>query len=726
MSIKTGVLPGELAVRLAPFLDDFRAGRDIVALPRVTVDKKTQWYFLCSSERHARLARDLVHAFLGPTYSDLDGHPLPLQPSDPIDAAVIARYGGNAFRITVPDQQLVSAARERLNLLMTLRRAQPLRDPHRVRPVGRILRDFEFALQSRDGKMAADLIAEMRYAGHLSANNLVFLEVLRLASMQNWNAILALPELISLLAIDRPRRVTEVLIRAVYAVHLHEFEHDKLVRNALARFTSEVLPTFGSLYRSRALLGGFAVDASFALAAAAAHPPLFAAISDIQERYAAGTTEREYIEALVSIIAQPGTLQDQPSIPRSRAAYADGRVDAAFAIGLSLNPSFERTSMLLLCASEMATLTAAQVALDAAAELQPADRQRIEENAVLRRIRDSLNLTGSKQGHQAVPASWPQWLNRLKGELVWKGALPTAETAAREWSLEELISNPREIQQIADLLIEDRPTWAKSALLDALPHILSFLGRGGPDVRLRAVYDSLYLLLATDGDVTLPQLDALMDVIETRLAMGISGDAYRECLLVLADSIQQTATPSVVSIALGAIEMLVKAACPTPDERKGFVGSVSALFQRWSRWVTPAQWLLLQELGAELELSLIIPQQDAEEAEERREWTALNGKRISLYSLNEAALRRAITVIARLSPQANTRPFHDLAGGSNALKTAARTADIFVIATGSATHAATIFIDSNRPSKAITLRAKGKGSSSLLDSLQQHIRESTT
>ncbi|HJQ12900.1 MAG TPA: protein DpdD [Gemmatimonadaceae bacterium] len=725
-SISSGALPAEAAERLAPFLEDFRTSREIVALPRVTLDKKSQWYFLCASERHARLARDLVRAFLGPSYSDLDNQPAPLQPSDPIDTAVIARYNGNAFRITIVSQQLVGPVRERLHLLMTLRREQPVRDPHRLRPVGRILRDFEFSLQSRDERTAAALIAEVRHAGYLSANNLVFLEVLRLSSVDNWHAILALPELALLLAIDCPRRVTEALIRAVYAVHLQEFEQGRQIREALERFMSRVLPTFGSLYRSRALLGGFAVDASFALAAAATQPAQLAVVNEIQQAYTQGTSERAYIDAIAAIISPSTPASELPSLTGARAAYAEGRIDTAYAIALSLKPSFERSSILLLCASEMATLTVAQVALEAAAGLPTEQRQRIDGNASLRRIRVALEEVVGGGGGAIAPTSWPEWLERLKDPVEWKGALPAAETGAREWSLQDLLDDQRAILQIADLLVEERPSWAKTALLDSLPHILSFLGKHGPDARLRVVYDSLYLLLATDADVSLPQLDALLNVIEIRVGLGIDKSAYTECLGVLADSIHQAATPAVVSLDLDAIEALVMAPCPSPDSRNAFVGSAAALFQRWSRWIAPAQWLLLQELAAELEISLVIPQQELLEPRETNEWAALSGKKICLYSLNEAALRRATSVITRLSPNASTQSFHDLAGGSNALKTAARTADIFVVATGSATHAATTFIDSNRPSSATTLRTRGKGSSSILDTLQRHLRQETS
>ena len=40
-----------------------------------------------------------------------------------------------------------------------------------------------------------------------------------------------------------------------------------------------------------------------------------------------------------------------------------------------------------------------------------------------------------------------------------------------------------------------------------------------------------------------------------------------------------------------------------------FLGTAAALFQRWSRWIAPSQWLLLQELGDELEMALVVPRE---------------------------------------------------------------------------------------------------------------------
>lgn len=219
-AIQAGSLSPDVQQRLGPFLEDFTRNPEVVALPRVRDDGRVQWYILCRSSRAARFARDEIRGFLGPTYSDYQGRPTVLDPQDTVEAAVLARYGNNAFRIEVPRRELFDTARERLSLLISLRNERPTRYARRIRAAGRVLREFEYALLAGTGPAAADCIEELRSSGHLSAANLLFLEVRRLAAGGHWDAILALPELEALLAMVRPRRVTEVLVRAVYAARL--------------------------------------------------------------------------------------------------------------------------------------------------------------------------------------------------------------------------------------------------------------------------------------------------------------------------------------------------------------------------------------------------------------------------------------------------------------------------------------------------------------------------
>jgi hypothetical protein len=233
-AVQSGSLPSEVEQRLGPFVEDLEREREIVALPRVREDGgEVVWYVLCSSPRTTRIARDEVQAFLGPTYSNFDGRPTQLDPRDRVEAAVLAKYRNNAFRVEIPDRNLFEIARERLGLLTRLQKERPLRHARRARAAGRVLRDFEYALLANQGRAATECIEELRAAGQLSAANFLFLEVRRLAAGQHWGAILALPELQLLLTVVKPRRVTEALIRAVF--HLSQRVRRERARRESAR-----------------------------------------------------------------------------------------------------------------------------------------------------------------------------------------------------------------------------------------------------------------------------------------------------------------------------------------------------------------------------------------------------------------------------------------------------------------------------------------------------------
>jgi hypothetical protein len=100
-------------------------------------------------------------------------------------------------------------------------------------------------------------------------------------------------------------------------------------------------------------------------------------------------------------------------------------------------------------------------------------------------------------------------------------------------------------------------------------------------------------------------------------------------------------------------------------------------------------------------------------------WDRLRDRTVALYSLQESALRRAAATLRDLVPSITVVCFHDRVGGAPSLKAAAATADLFVIATTVAKHAATGFIEANRRDKPV-LYARGGGSASLLAALNEY------
>jgi hypothetical protein len=169
--------------------------------------------------------------------------------------------------------------------------------------------------------------------------------------------------------------------------------------------------------------------------------------------------------------------------------------------------------------------------------------------------------------------------------------------------------------------------------------------------------------------------------------------------------------------------MLVNAACPDVDQRREFAIQVVAIFQRWYKRVDRAQLALLKTLAEELGMAEATGDlaKETSGSQAASEWAQLEGKRIAMYSLQESALQRASLVIQELCPGIRIDTFSDHVGGSAALKKASTSADIFIIATGAAKHAATTFIEDHRPKDLKPLYARGQGSASLLSALRDQL-----
>ena len=728
-AIQAGSLSPDAQKRLGPFIEQLQANPDVLVLPCVREDGRVQWYVLCDSPRAGRIARDELRGFLGATYSNFEGRPTSLDPNDPVEAAVLRRCGTNAFRVDIPDSKMFDVARERLQLYISLRRERPNRYVQRTRPVGRILRDFEYALSAQQESFAAECIEELRITGGLSAANLLFLDVRRLAASNRWDAILAVPELDSLLSIVRPRRVTEALIRAVYVARLQQFEAGGHAKEAVEYFRSHIEEQFRDLYKTRANISGYEIDASFLLAAAASTPGRTEIVEPTLAKYPPNSPQFAFLSKIAALIA-PDVLPAGPALlADARAAFAEADVDRAHELAIELPVSFDRCALLLRCAQDMGSIAATQVALASLEGLSAEDRLRLSRHTSLSRIHDSLvELVARGLAAPAeveIPSTWQMWLNRLGKIDPWKGAVSFAETASREWSVEDFLRDHEGVGETAELLLADRPEWGQTALRDALPFFLEFCMSAGVDARLKSIYESLFLLMALDSQVSLPQVGSLARVAAARFQLGVSNSDYVEILQQLAAAIQAVDSPAVADIALEALESIINTACPDVHQRQQFAFQVIALFHRWHTRLDAAQFAVLRNISRDLGTLDALQTQGSEipPTGAISEWAPLSGKRIALYSLQESALRRAVQVVTELCPGARVDTFDDHVGGSSALRKASVAADVFVIATGAAKHAATTFIEARRPKGAITLYARGQGSTSLLHALREYLQD---
>lgn len=730
--ITNGILSPASKQSLQPFLDSMRGAADVAILPRPQGMQPVIWYILCRSARTSRFSRDELRGFLGATYSDARIDSTSMDSNDPIDALVDQEYGLNAFKLEVP-YRLREAARNRLVDYLSLRSERPNRLTLLIRTAGQILRDFEYALLAGNATDASARIAEIRSGGYLSATNVLFLEVRAMAANRDWDGIVNHRDLGSLLAIQRPLRVTEALVKAVYNAKLKRFEETSDPEGALAAFRP-VYDAFSDIYRFRGKMDGPEVDASFLLSGAintSQNPSLAAEIIGSAEQRNANNLE--YLRLLRRLI--PGEARSfTAGLKGTQLAFGLGEIERAAEMAIDLPASYERTALLLRCARELETLESAQIALHSFRELSVVDQNRISSNLLLSKILNHFaglsaeprSITAEKEA-TPLPTDWETWFLGLSRQSPWIGALEAATLGSQEWDFVSLVGDQKRIQRLSDLILEDRASWAQTAFRDSLPHLIEFFRLGEADSRLRGLYDALFLAVSVDDEISINQMHVLNRLADMRLGLGTSLAEYSGIAEELRATIYRLDSPAVIDGALEACEILVSHPCGSSEKRLAVFAATAASMSKWHRRAGSAQLtlfaLLCEELGTALSSAISIPEIQGDQDE--TVWTRLTGSKIALYSLQEGAMRRAALLLKKLIGETKIDIFSDHVGGSPALRTAAQQADVFVITTAAAKHSATTFIEAKRPKTLPTLYANGQGTSSIIQTLTRYLAASS-
>ncbi|MGV9862632.1 protein DpdD [Rhodococcus koreensis] len=207
----------------------------------------------------------------------------------------------------------------------------------------------------------------------------------------------------------------------------------------------------------------------------------------------------------------------------------------------------------------------------------------------------------------------------------------------------------------------------------------------------------------------LATIAALLDIA---LRSGMKQVDYVDLLLELQSSYEQWSSPGNAPLVLDLIDRLAMSACPDEDARRNFTTTVfSPLLRHLPRLYNVDRTFaarLSTEIGLDLDWSLHTTATDAVEPDQ----SPLAAQRVLLYSLDEGVLSRCAEQLVQTFASLRVAISHDHVGGPQ-LKEKIRNADIVVIATRCAKHAATGFIGKYAESSKI-FYAQGSGSASLL------------
>ncbi|MEU6578172.1 protein DpdD [Streptomyces sp. NPDC046805] len=207
---------------------------------------------------------------------------------------------------------------------------------------------------------------------------------------------------------------------------------------------------------------------------------------------------------------------------------------------------------------------------------------------------------------------------------------------------------------------------------------------------------------------------AVQALTEIVLRSGPSAAVYGQLLGELADTCERWVAPERAAIALDFADRLVMEAHPDPDARESFALAMLLPLSVHQGRLDPADLAMARRLSVELGIELDWHDQPGE-GQAQDTATGLRdaaGRNLLLYSLDQRVLDRVGEALQQLAPGVKVAVAHDSVG-SPQLRQKARQADVVVLATRCAKHAATGFITQHAKAAVIDY-ADGSGSASLL------------
>jgi hypothetical protein len=667
----------------------------VLAYPRS--DETTIYYGIADTPDQWRKLRPLLLAFAGPTLTSFNGCPESFKASLPLEEFLLSKMFYVVARF-IPGKEVKrtqTVRRSLVRMIDTITNA-PIITHSLPEPTSRLIAQFVDFLNGNNINGAERILSILKSELRLDALNLSFLRIQLYAHFSNWKSVTEMPEFASLCYTRKPPIVTVALLEALYQTEMSTFEGDdwldkqrdcwkKKVREFARPLLRLPIPGFCSV-------GALKLYAWEALDSEERNQELEQAILFYEES----------IGELASVLRQKG-----------RDGLSEKKTDTNAVID-SINPSIASVQTALVNAEGIDTLCAISNALTQIDSLSDGDKKQLLKSELFRSILQNINF---ETNGALPPTGWIDWLNRL-GEAEFNIAHTALRHAVNEWPASELI-DPSEVNKFADKLLslQDIPL-AADRIADSIPQLTSWVSDDPefPRPSMTPIYETLFFHLVVSVRRHSYIYNSATVLIRALLTNGLTAQQYgsllNDCIALLGES------PGIRNVywLLDILEETVINPAPSIEKRDNFWFKVWGLLQPLRSHLGPGQYISLskiaisqgwafdqiEEITVPVNTEEILPLSDA-----------LSNKSIAIYSLTESAARQAKNILNEIAPNAVIYLSHDKVG-SDALKSMAQNSDIFVVATASAKHAATGFIQKIRPREKPLLFAAGRGFSSIL------------
>ncbi|MFC2034894.1 protein DpdD [Chloroflexota bacterium] len=732
------------------WLKDYQLNRRVIILPRQQ-GKDLYWYAITCNETNFRDIREQLMAFVGHSFSAIQSERFLIDKNDNVESAILNYFNPDSLVIRFKSAQNESGRLQlidSLNLLLQVYHDAEIRPPDVQRATGRVLRDFYIALTVGNRDDAEVALLYLRKHQRLDALNIQFLEVKLRLELGLWQEILLLSNLREIIYSRHPRSVSQAIIKAIYQEYLYSYEVSKDINGACDTFIKQIRPQFNSLFDSLKGLTDVDVLKSFMLAAITNTPQrtdlceAILGISDIPE------TEYQYLKSLSAKISEPTQsirsdeeIGKTDSISKAWDLINQGDYDNAIEYAINVRHPVEKAKLLLECSFELQMISIEQQAKDAVEVLTEEERGRLFHSRKYQDFWQSLTFVSDMADTDtttilSVPGGWLEWFELLSDPSISdKQILQYAELGTDEWSIDGFINEPDIVEKCCRALNNaTKDTLGRDRLYETIPHLLRFLESDSefPRTSFKEIYEIIRMELSyscetgTDSDFII-----FSDLCEIALKLGVKAEDYKALIEEVSFLWSKFASLSNLLAILDILDKFMYYQCSPSNEgdRSNFAIKV---FNRIIPWITSGRintetYRFIQQLSTELDLSTMFSGiSDSGEDLIKEEIKAdplsdLSGT-VAVYTLLESAGIRVRDILKRRSPNCKVELNHDKVG-TDSLKELSRNADIFIITTRCAKHAATTFIENIRGSKPI-LRPRGKGTTSIIYELARYVTNS--
>ena len=680
-----------------------------VLLPfKAQVDGPTVWYACAANAQAARALQEDIRAFLGPSYvkeqspgrlhDDADSHAMPL-----LEAAHL-----QVVRFDSIDTKGDDAVLRRWSLYEDMMRRRPRVASYVASSFHQLRASFDRALLARNEPGARAAMSAMRERFGVSAENRHFLEIRLNAAFERWDAIDQYPLLPQLLQIQLPPETYGDVMEALYRVHVQPYESaTSSLDHILEQFRQTIAGRAQPLFSTRKTSRRPAVLKSFLLHELLQTPPQLAVcqrlLSELPEG-AFGAVDRLLRETCSRKTAQT-------DVPSANKALEDEQFDRAWDLYWPLPDSVDVLRGLIACARESADPAKASAVLSRLVACDAPIRAAVEAASATR----LANLRAAYR-EPPLPASLSARFAQMPGEPTeryverWNEFARSVEPALllAEDGMVEAAVECLNWQMIEDPQVFERlyPLW----------HEL-FVERCDPDPRLVPLYAEMMELLRA-RDVFQRTDQELLH--QTLVAIIETGDdhAYRQAVDMITKIFEIIRSPQAITWALDVCDSLAMRRVRDGDARMRLLTAVIQACRDFSGRLESMQVKQLQLLALEAQIEVPVigpPPEDTPVNDERYE----RSYRIAFYSLDEAATRRAVSLLRALHPTWVIDTSAEQVC-SDRLKSLARSAQVFVFAWRCSKHAAYYCVKENAAKERLVM-ARGVGTTSLVAAAVEHL-----